>query len=341
MVFLLVTEFSVSRVVNRLRTSSDSVMEYKSYLLSGKGKKKYDAVVFGDSRIMSLNAQYVSEHVSNALGKKFELYNFSMPNHGVRTYYLLLQKYLRNHPAPRYILFSSAAINLSGDWGVRASVGRSEILHRLCQLYSLKELKEVLPFKTFLMALTVKAERLSYIVLYRAIIKKSVFKVWKEIINKKPVDLKHFFTDTMSETILSCARYNGGVIYVRNKKVTEEEIIHSKYYDSVLIIDEDMDYWYQKFFALAHEHGIEVLLVNAPVYRDIFQNNERNGNNQTYRQVVNRWQIKYDNIEVAGPLLQPYVLENFSDWQHLNVIGTRQFPFSVTDDLLEYLKRQD
>ncbi|MGE3982049.1 MAG: DUF1574 family protein [Candidatus Omnitrophota bacterium] len=331
----------MSRIVDRLRTSSDSVMEYKSYLLSEKGKKKIDAVVFGDSRIMSLNAQYVSEHVSNALGEKFELYNFSMPNHGVRAYYLLLQKYLRNHSAPQYILFSSAMINLSGDWGVRTSVGRSEMLHRLCQLYSLKELKEVLPFKTFLVALTVKAERMSFVVLYRALIKKLIFKVWKEIINNKSVNLKHYFIDTMSETILSCARYNGGVIYVRNKKVTEEEIKHSKYYDSVLLIDEDMDYWYQKFFVLAREHGIKVLLVNAPVYRDIFQNNERNGNNQTYRQVVNQWQIKYDNVEVVGPLLQPYVLENFSDWQHLNVIGTRQFTFSVTDYLIEYLKHRD
>jgi len=338
LVFLSVTEFTVSQYENRLRPLSDSVMEYKSYLLNTQGNKRYDAVVFGDSRILSLNARYISEHVSEKLGRDFELYNFAVPNHGVSTYYLLLKKYLKNHPAPRHILFSSAPVNLSGDWSVEKSEGRSEALHRMCQLYSLKELSDVLPFRTMLKALTVKAERISFLVLYRGVIKKGLHKYYKNIIKKGPANLNDYFIDSMTTSIQACIKYNGGVIFERNKVVTEVEITANKYYNWILEIDHGMDFWYQKFFALAQENGIRVLIINAPVYHDILQNSERNGSNQTYRRAVERWQSKYSNIEVLGPLLQPYTIEHFNDWQHLNVPGTRQFTFSVTDYLTEYLK---
>jgi hypothetical protein len=323
---LTATEFAVGMNVTRLKTLSDSVIDYKSYLLNEGNSKKYDAVVFGDSRIMGLNAQYISEHVSGNLGRKFELYNFSIPNNGISTYYLLLKKYLKNQPAPRYILFSSAPVNLSGDWSVEKSVGRSEILHRMSQLYSLNELLEVLPVRMWVTALTVKAERLSFLLLYRGAVKKAL------------VDPKNNFNDVMTGAIRSCIRYNGGNIFSRNKAVTEQEIKSNKYYEWNLEVDENVDYWYQRFFSLAQEHGIKVLLINAPVYHDILQNGELNGTNQTYRQVVQRWQLKFDNIEVLGPLQQSYTIENFSDWQHVNVSGTRQFTFSVTDYLIDYLK---
>lgn len=323
---LAATEFAAGMNVTRLKTLSDSATEYKSFLLNEGESKSYDAVVFGDSRIMGLNARYISEHVSENLGRKFELYNFSIPNNGISTYYLLLKKYLKNQPAPRYILFSSAPVNLSGDWSVEKSVGRSEILHRMSQLYSLNELMEVLPAHMWITALTVKAERLSFLLLYRGAIKKAL------------VDPDNYFNDVMTGAIRSCVRYNGGVIFNRTKTVTEQEIKSNKYYEWVLEVDANADGWYQRFFSLAQEHGIQVLLINAPVYHDILQNSERNGSNQTYRRAVERWQSKYSNIEVLGPLLQPDTIEHFNDWQHLNVPGTRQFTFSVTDYLTEYLK---
>lgn len=321
----MISEYVIILNIYKLKTLSDNTVEYKSYLINQNNRLTYNAIVFGDSRILSLNAKYISEKVSESSNKEFNLYNFSTPNHGIRSYYLLLKKYLKNHQKPDYIIFSSAPLNISGEWSLDNTHENIGFIHRMVQMYSLNEMVEVLPFKVFMTSICVKFERLSMLILYRARIKKAI---------RKP---ELHFKDRMAFVLKSSRLYNGGIIFNRNKKLTQKEIRNSEYFDFPIEINDQMVYWYEKFFSLAENNGTRILIVNAPMHYEIIQNREADGSHDRYRQLLNRWQKKFDNIDILGSVFRGYELDYFNDWEHLNVRGTRKFTFEISDQLSRYL----
>ena len=323
LVLLFVTELVVAQYVHRLRPPSLSAMTYKQYLMETAAQGDLDLIIFGDSRFMGLNAKLIAEEISALSGEEFTAYNYAMLNQGIRTYYLLLQKYLRNHAPPQYILFGAAPIGITGEWAADREAGRNEALHYLAQLYPLADLWPVLPLRAKGTMLTIKLERLSNLVLYRKALKQAI---------SRP---EYHFKDYLTPAVRFLDKNNGGLIIGGFIKITDEDVRQSQYFETPLTVDPEMDYWYRRFFDLARRHGIQVLLANQPITSVLFHKREENGSNDRYRALVARWDKEFENLHIIPPLLQPYPVEDFKDWHHLNLEGTYRY----IDQLVFYLKK--
>ncbi|MCA9402599.1 MAG: hypothetical protein KC897_02350 [Candidatus Omnitrophica bacterium] len=310
---LYLTELYVSRNVYKLRTPSLSALVYKQYRLEHGPALDHDMIIMGDSRYMGLNAKWFEEDLSAALGRNFSVYNYAMLNQGIRSYTLLLRKYLRRHRPPKYILFGSAPLAITGAWAAEKVPGRNESLHYLAQMYSLPELLGVFPVSEYGRLVTVKLERLFNLVLYRSAIKKAI---------KSP---GYFYKDYMTPAVRFLDKNNGGLIIGGFVAVTEDEVRASEFFDLPLKADPDMDYWYQEFFRVARENGITVLLANSPTTQILYDRREAIGSNEHYRQLVARWEHANSNLHTIPPLLQPYPINEFKDWHHLNLDGTNRY----------------
>ncbi|MBZ0165706.1 MAG: hypothetical protein K8I00_02790, partial [Candidatus Omnitrophica bacterium] len=200
LLLLLATEVFVTMNVHKLRPPSLSALIYKQYLMEEGRGTSYDMIIMGDSRFMGLNAKYISRELSREFGREYTVYNFALLNQGIRTYTLLLRKYLRNHMPPEYILFGSAPLGITGEWAADKEQGRNQALHYLGQLYSIPELFQALPPRSWGTVLAIKGERLSNLVLYRQAIQKAI---------DRP---NYFYKDYLTPAVRYLDKNNGGLI---------------------------------------------------------------------------------------------------------------------------------
>lgn len=324
---LLATELYVGTVVHKLWPPSLCALMYKQQKLERTRDGYFDMIVMGDSRFMGLNAQWLQEDISAAVGREFSVYNYAMLNQGIRSYTLLLRKYLRHYRPPRYILFGSAPLGITGEWAADKEPGRNSALHYLAQMYSLPELLGVLPCRSWPTIVEVKIERLSKLVLYREAIKKAI--------NNRD----YFFKDYLTPAARFLDKNNGGFIIGGFVTVSDDDIRRSKYYHTPLQVDPAMDRWYREFFALARENNITVLMANSPIARVLYEERQQNGSNARYAAAVRGWQQAYPNLTVIPPLLQPYPVEDFKDWHHLNLEGTYKYIDELLPEVVEQVRR--
>ncbi len=326
LILLALTEIYVQINVNRLRTPSHSALIYKQYRLENAIDGDLDMIIMGDSRFMGINAKWLEGDLSAALGRKFRVYNYAMLNHGIRAYVLLLRKYLRGHRPPKYILFGSAPLGITGEWAVDREPGRNQALHYLAQIYTLPEMWSVLPVRAWGTVLLVEMERLSKLVLYREAIKKAI---------NRP---EYFFVDYLTPAIRFLDKNNGGLIIGGFVTLTDDDIRESKYFHTPLEVDPQMERWYREFFALAREHGITVLIANSPIAQVLYEEREANGSNERYERLVAAWQSDFDNVRVIPPLMQPYPVEDFKDWHHLNLEGTYKYIQGLLPEVVRQIR---
>lgn len=313
LVLFLGTEAYVHQIAHKLRTPSLSALIYKQYRMESAQNVRHDMIVMGDSRFMGLNAKWLQDDLSAAMNRPFTVYNYAMLNQGIRSYTLLLRKYLKNHPAPQYILFGSAPMGITGEWAADKEPGRNRAMHYLGQMYSLPEMLSVLPIRSYGTAVAVEIERLSKLVLYRDAIKKAI---------NRP---EYFYKDYLTPAVRFLNKNNGGLIIGGFVPITEDHVRESKYFHMPLDVDPEMDYWYRQFFQLAKDNGITILLANSPIAQVLYDERENNGSHDQYAEAVSAWQQEYSNLIVVPPLLQSHPVEDFKDWHHLNLEGTYKY----------------
>jgi|GEM_PF-2824355 len=313
--FFLVAEGLSRRFIDYLATQSDVVIRYKERLVTGKDSlpDEPNMIIMGDSRALGLHARELSRGLTERLGRRIVVYNYSFPNHGLRGYSLLLKKYLRYHPKPEIIVFYSSPIAITGTWNLddRHDVDDRD-LFRFISLYSLRECYDVLPPGIFVRALRLKMERLSVLVAYRARIR-DLFQGLPE------------FRDEGRWIQRSFAQSGGGALIVRNKAPDIGEVLGSDYYRTDLYPDAEALTWIERFFAEAQDQGILVMVANAPLVNSIFEKRELSGANRRYRAVMEDFSRKFDHVVLTDPLIEGWGLSFFSDAHHLNREGFRRF----------------
>lgn len=329
-ILLLIVEGFVRLNLSRILTLSDGIVAVRKQTLKNPESKYYDAIIVGDSRVLGINTKYISDQVSKALGTQQIFYNYAIPNHGIRAYYLFLKKFLQTHQPPKYIIFSSAPLGISGEWTVSEAQDSSTEIHYLTQLYSNRELRGVFPFWQRMGFNLNKLEQLSKLIAYRLRIKVGLG------------NPEQYFTKDKLEAIpRQEVEYNGAQIIVRNAPVGIDEMRRSPYYQFPIFPDAETVKWYGEFFALAQANNITVLICNMPIYQEILANRQVDGSNERYINVVDGWMREFDNLEILGSLLSAYELKYFSDWHHLNLEGIRQHSFVLADQLIEYLSKRE
>ncbi len=308
---LIIVEVIVRSNLYYLTTHSDALIHYKEKILRKRDKKiSPNAILMGDSRILGLHAKEISDNLINL---NYSFYNYALPNHGVRGYYLLLKKYLKYNPAPEVILFYSSPIALTKAWNLdNVDKIDKKKLFRFVSLYSLIDSFEILPLKIFYKALMLKIEKISNLVTYRK-------KIRKLFANRSD------FKDKSSWLKSSLEISSGGAIICQNKEPTMKDVVTSEYYQTHFKLNSDSLYWFDQFFKLAQDNAIEIIISNAPLVKPTFKKREENGNNQKYIKQMKNFEKKFENITLIEPLLEGWNLSYFCDTQHLNKEGLKLF----------------
>jgi len=325
--FMLIcsTEFIARAYAPAIRSFADSTILYKKSLLEGKQQLDFDGIFIGDSRILGVDAKLISNMVLKEQNKNYEFYNFSLPDHGVRGYYLFLKKYLERHKRPEFVFFATAPIGLTGKWNiVKNDKSMSAQLHRFCLLFSVKDYYEVFPFKFFIRATLAKIERISFFIAYRRMIRDF---------------LENFDSARMNKPTLEQVTWNrnGGVNFGTGEPPSEEQVKSVAYYQMKFEVDKDTLYWYKKFFSLAEDQEIKVIIFNAPLMDVIYDKRQGDGTNQQYEKMIRIWQSEFKNISVMEPLLEPYDRKYFKDAQHLNGRGFQVFNHWLGEKFIQLL----
>lgn len=310
---LLLMEGLVRANQIKFRTLAMGLVKHKSELLDSRSKLDYDAIILGDSQILRLDAKYLSDEIAKQTGHQFDVYNFAIPNHGIRTYYLLLDRYLKNHHKPKYIILAITPIATTGEWTLENSFEISNASHMLVELYSLGSLVQNFPFKTALSLVAAKCERISTLILYRAAI--------SDFLRGRGVDQTPRVTIQKDQL----QRYNGGNLTERPVPMSLQEIREHKYYNWPIYPDHESLYWYKKACDLAKQYSVPLIIINAPIFEEIMANREADGSNDRYKEFIA--EIARDNsfVRYDEGLLRSYGFEYFEDWHHLNQKGAQRF----------------
>ncbi len=308
---------------------SDGIIQLRRQSVEEGGPYTHQAVIMGDSRILGVDAKYLSDIISQNIGSEFVIHNYAIPNHGIRTYYMFLKKYLRRHQAPRFIILSSAPIGITGEWSIQEIDTSEASVSYLSRLYSIKDILEAFPAAMAMQFIGIKVEGMSKLISYRARLRDRIL---------EPATLFH---NRMSAVKKAEREYSGGQFVESNIPITSDYISETKYYDYQFSVDAESVEWYQKFFELAKTSNIQVLILNVPVVSTLYQKREENTSHKIYRDTVSRWLEDYDNLIVLEPLLEAYEIEYFSDWHHLNREGMDRFTSEIARRLLDFVKASE
>ena len=322
---LLATEIVASYQVDYLRPPALNVMLLKRQVLEEASTPDFDMILLGDSRVMGLDARRLSDGISRQLQRDFKVYNFSLPNQGVRGYDLFLQKYLSHKKPPRYILFAPSPIAVSGEWDVETASNRKELLYRLVHMYDVRDMIGNYSLKTTLEICRMKIEGLIKFVIYRKAIRDALD------------DPAHFDCNYMDEIIPFMAKRNGAYLLGVFTTIPESEVRRSLYFQTPLKPDRNMLSVLDDFFKLARDHDIKVIVAHAPLHELIYDHRQGRGWNEDYARIVRGWGDNRDDVRFIEPILQSYPADNFTDAQHLNPEGMLQYQEKLSTDLMELI----
>lgn len=331
LLLLLIAESLTRFYLPYLYTHSDIVIAYKKDLIetSWEGKDSINGIIMGDSRILGLHAKEISEAVSKASAEKgksrrsYHFFNYSFPNHGVRSYYLLLKKYLYFNPKPEIIIFSSSPYALTRHWNLKTKDQlNSKDFHRFVSLFSIQECAEVFSSRNLTKAMAIKLEHQSMLVAYRKRIQ-----LWFQ----NPSDFK----DKRAWLKRSITKSNGGALIGRNIPSTSKDVMNSEYYVNYFDPEKDSILWYQNFFALAQKNNVKIIVLNAPLPAALYHKREASGENKKYIKLMEKFKSEFNNIILLNPLIEGYELNYFSDTHHLNKNGFKKFSKESRERLTE------
>lgn len=317
LVLLLATDAVVRQHIYGLTSISYGILHYKDSIVKTENLDRFNGIFMGDSRILGLHAKEISDSVFTETGKRYEFFNYSFPQSGVQSYYLLLKKYLKYQKAPEVIVFMSSPIALTGEWNFnKVEKPFSVAFYCFAFLYSLRDTLTSLPLETALAVARLKLENAFALIAYRAEIKKFL---------QDPST----YEDRREWLKRSMAISNGGALMTRNVPPTEQEIRESTFFKTEFKINADSINWYKKFFALALENNIQVIIANAPLIDLVYARRETNGANVRYAREIMKFKQQFPNIHLIDPLVEPYGMEYFGDVHHLNREGFKKFTGSV------------
>lgn len=317
LVLLLATDAVVRRHIYGLTSISYGILHYKDNIVKTENLDRFNGIFMGDSRILGLHAKEISDVVFTETGKRYEFFNYSFPQSGVQSYYLLLKKYLKYQKAPKVIVFMSSPIVLTGEWNFN-KIERPFPIAFYCFsfLYSLRDTFASLPLETALAVARLKLENAFALIAYRAEIRKFL---------QDPST----YEDRREWLKRSMTVSNGGALMTRNVPPTVNEIKGSTFFTTEFKIDADSVNWYKKFFALALKHNIQVIIANAPLIDLVYAQREATGANVRYSREIMKFKKEFPHIHIIDPLVEPYGMEYFGDVHHLNREGFKKFTGSV------------
>ncbi len=305
------TELVLRHYAGYIRPPSDSIIFYKNSRL--KQPQSYTGLFLGDSTILGVYAKKVAEQVSQDLGEPMSFYNYATPAQGMPAYYLLLRKYLKDHPAPRYVFLS-----FSPDAWAAPPEDHSEEddhlahIHRLNMMYSPYDLFSVLPLPLWLQSCELRLKEASFALRYKNRVKKLLLN--PEYIKDHMVWIRHTST-----------RQSGTTAFGRNVPPRLAEVKGSKLYQRKLALTDENIYWLERFLELAQENRIVVILFQAPLMDVIYERLEQEGYLRDYEGMLVDLQKKHEKFFYVTPLFEAYPREKFSDVIHLNGRGNYQF----------------
>jgi len=318
LLLLLVTEGVARQYADRIRSFSDLIILYKKNLVEDEQLPYFNGVLLGDSRILGVDARLISDKLTQSVGRNVSFYNFSLPEHDVRGYYLFLKKYLKRHRPPAVILFSVSSDNWSGENNLpKSGVFMSGGLHRTCLLFSMAELAEVYPWTFWGMVFTAKIEGTSFLISHRRMIRNAL---------ENPVRLWAPYPPMANVTL----GRNGGVHFGVGHPPSEEQIRQA---NAGTGVDAQSIFWFEKFLWLAREHGIRVVFFSAPWPQGMVLNSPVEGAD-FLKGILPGIQGRYENMFILEPVFVTYPREFFRDGEHLNGPGFDQFSEGLAQRLI-------
>lgn len=323
---LLITESFIRKNVQAIVGLEDSLFIQRKSHLNGPKKLDYDGILIGDSRIIGINAKLISQTFSDTLKEDHNFHNFSLLYSDIRAHYILLKNYLEKHKKPQYIIFSSMPEATFNGWNIIYEMyNKHTHIYRFGTTFPLKDIYLTLPFRDFLKFIPIKTEGLSELFTYRGFI-------YSILVGKRRLQL-----EAQSYLNRSIDQKNGGVILGNTGHVTQKSIKRSLIYAQSTTMNENSVLWLEKFFQLAQENNIQVIMFNMPLLSSIYDQRMDNGFNKKYLNLLNELLKKYKNVTFIGPKIRTYDQKYFDDFSHLNTKGFDRFDKELNDILKQYL----
>jgi hypothetical protein len=325
LLFLLLSEGFVRYHWSQYLPTADYVLLHKKKHWEDVRNPDYDGIILGDSLSHGLDPRVIGGIIARETGQAFSLYNYSFPHADVRSYYLVLRKYLSLGKRPRVIFFESMPLAMHGAWKMtRNPKGLPDECHRFFSLFSPWDYAAVVParflFQTWKMAL----ERASFLLTYRAYI---CDYLRYRVLTRHPRMMERAELDTQGRALMNVER-----------KVAPEEIRNWFNYQMEFSADGDTLGWYQRFFALAREYDIRIMIFNTPFIDEVFQKREKNGFHRQYQQVMTALVQGFDNVTILQPVCESFDQRYFLDPSHMNDQGNELFSSILGNRLAQHLK---
>lgn len=316
---LLIIEIIVRSNLYAFTSISHTILYHKKHIVRTTNLNKFNSLIMGDSRVLGLHAKEISKSVSKKTGEDYHFFNYSFPQSGVQSHYLLLKNYLKHQKKPKLIVMMSSPLTLTGEWNFQTLEKPYPIsFYCFTFLYSVLETIKTMPPQSIIKTLLVKLEHTLKFVAYRKKIKKII---------KNPSS----YHNREAWVKRAMAQSNGGAMMARTVGPTIQEIKDSIFYQNKFRPDTYSINWYIKFFQLAQEHKIKIIILNAPLPEIIYQKREKDGFNKIYLKMMREIQNQFRNIYFANPLNLGYPMDHYGDEHHLNKKGFRLFTKEAGD----------
>jgi hypothetical protein len=324
---LLMSEWIARSLWSYYLPTADYILLHKKKHWENRRSPDYDGIILGDSLSNGLDPGIIKDIIAQETGHHLSLYNYSFPQAGIRSYYLVLKRYLSLGKRPRIILFESMPLAMHSAWNLTWNPkGLSEECHRFFSLFSFQEYRSVISGKFLLQTWKMALERQSFLLTYRAHIR----------------DYLHYRVLTYYPKMMERAQLNdqGRALMNVDREVKSEQIRGWFNYRMGFQADEEIINWYQRFFSLAKEHGIEVVIFNTPLIDDVFQKRENEGFHRKYQHVLTAMVKGYDNVTILQPVYESFDKRYFFDPAHLNDQGNDLFSIMLGHRLAQHFKHQ-
>ena len=299
-----------------------TVLDAKSFI-SEKHQKYYEGILLGDSRAFFVDMNAISESALKATGRKFNFYKLSMPHSDIRSYYLMLRKYLSHNKAPEVILFSTMPASVFDGWDIAKGIGYNSVTHTFCLLFSIKDFFEVLPIRSIMQIITPEIEHSFFLITYRSYLNAFSFNHCKagKIVKNKLVMHNEF---------------DRRLLFAPEKSIKLDVFP----FKQSILVDKDSLWWYKRFLELAKEHKIKVVQFNTPLTDSLYEHRQGNGFNACYKRLLDDLQSEFNNFTVLSPVLTSYNETLFFDYYHLNVEGFNIFNKELSASIYLYFTNQ-
>lgn len=299
----------------------DNIIDYKTKYLNLQKNIYYNGIIIGDSCSLGLDAKLMADIINKKTGKSLRLYNFSFPALGAKSWYVFLRKYIALNQKPRIIFVESIQL-LMTEAMKRKEVPIDE-LHRFALAFSLRDYYDIVPVDFSFKILIHKLKRQSYLVTYRSFIR----------------DLVSNFNRHRERGLMIDG--NGRVIFGPTENPALGQVQDADIYKADFYLNEDMLYWFKRFFSLARDNGIKILIFEIPLPEEVFLKREERGINRRYEQAMLDLITGYDNIDLIKPISEGYSRKYFYDANHLNDEGSDMFSIELGKKAAAYIENRD